>query len=290
MPEPKLNASAFAGMNGDFFMKNKRIGFIGVGNMAGAIIGGLTALSDGAFSVQDCIALYDANPEQYTRLKGNFKIAENIEQLVANSDIVVLAVKPQNYSEVLSEIRGLSLDGKLFVSIAAGISTQYIEKQIGAPVPVVRTMPNTPLLIGRGVTALCRNERVSDAAFDDVEEIFLARGETLRLEEKDMNKIIAATSSAPAYVFLMIKAICEGAKAQELACTGLKEAVCKMVAGSAELALQSEKSLDDLIRMVTSPKGTTEKALDVFYKYNLENIVSEAMLACTNRADELSMN
>lgn len=268
----------------------KRIGFIGVGNMAGAIIGGLTARSSGAFTKPEHIALYDANKEQYARLTGNFKITESIAELVDNAEIIVLAVKPQNYPDVLSEIRDLSLVGKLFVSIAAGISTQYIENQIGYNVPIVRTMPNTPLLIGRGVTALCKNKNVSDAMFAYVEKIFASQGETLRLGEEDMNKIIAATSSAPAYIFLMIKAICQGAAEQGLASDELKNAVCKMVIGSAELALQSDKGLDALIRMVTSPKGTTEKALDVFYKHDFEGIVSEAMQACTKRANELSMN
>ena len=149
-------------------------------------------------------------------------------------------------------------------------------------------MPNTPLLIGKGVTALCRNKNVSDAQFDLVEHIFAARGATLRLDEADMNKIIAATSSSPAYIFLMIKAICDGAAAEGIRCDNLRDAVCNMVIGSAELARRSDKSLDELIRMVTSPKGTTEKALEVFYAADFEKTVSDAMDACTRRADELA--
>ena len=115
-------------------------------------------------------------------------------------------------------------------------------------------MPNTPLLIGKGVTALCRNKNVSDAQFDLVEHIFASRGATLRLDEADMNKIIAATSSSPAYIFLMIKAICDGAAAEGIRCDNLRDAVCNMVIGSAELALRSDKSLDELIRMGASIK------------------------------------
>ena len=149
-------------------------------------------------------------------------------------------------------------------------------------------MPKTPLLIGKGVTALCRNKNVSDAQFDLVEHIFASRGATLRLDEANMNKIIAATSSSPAYIFLMIKAICDGAAAEGIRCDNLRDAVCNMVIGSAELALRSDKSLDELIRMVTSPKGTTEKALEVFYAAGFEKTVAAAMDACTRRADELA--
>lgn len=262
--------------------------FIGAGNMASAIIGGLTdkASADAVNPAQ--ITLFDKNPAQYARYGSDFPVAESAAEAVRPADIVFLAVKPQNYAEVLAELGKTDTSGKIFISIAAGISTAFVESYLGERAAVVRTMPNTPLLIGKGVTALCRNRNVTDAQFDLVESIFASRGATLRLDEADMNKIIAATSSSPAYIFLMIKAICEGAEAQGIVCGDLRAAVCNMVIGSAELALQSDKSLDELIRMVTSPKGTTEKALEVFYAAGFKDTVSRAMDACTKRADELS--
>ena len=256
--------------------------------MASAIIGGLTdkASADAVNPAQ--ITLFDKNPAQYARYGSDFPTAESAADAVKHADIVFLAVKPQNYAEVLAELGQTDTSGKIFISIAAGISTAFVESYLGSGAAVVRTMPNTPLLIGKGVTALCRNRNVTDAQFDLVESIFASRGATLRLDEADMNKIIAATSSSPAYIFLMIKAICEGAEAQGIICGDLRAAVCNMVIGSAELALQSDKTLDELIRMVTSPKGTTEKALEVFYAADFEDTVSRAMDACTKRADELS--
>lgn len=267
-----------------------KFAFIGVGNMASAIIGGLTDQHATNRVAPADITLFDKNAAQYTRFSSTFPIAQSAAEAVRDADIVILAVKPQNYAEVLSELDIVESQGKIFVSIAAGISTGFVESYLGAETAVVRTMPNTPLLVGKGVTALCRNKNVSDAQFDMVEQIFAARGTTLRLEEDDMNRIIAATSSAPAYIFLMIKAICDSAAAQGIQYKNLRDAVCNMVIGSAELALHSEKSLDDLIRMVTSPNGTTERALNVFYDAGFEKTVADAMEACTRRADELAQN
>ena len=266
---------------------DKTFAFIGTGNMAYAIIGGLVN-PDSALSVpKKHITLFDSNPQQYEKFGDEYSIASTVTDAM-QADIIVLAVKPQNYADVLTEINGVDLDGKILISIAAGISTAYIESKVGK-CAVVRTMPNTPLLIGKGVTALCRNQYVSDADFDLVEQICSASGTTIRLDESEMNKIIAATSSSPAYIFLMIKAICDGAEAQGIFCEDLRSAVCNMVIGSATLALESDKSLEELIRMVTSPKGTTEQALRVLYDADFEKTIAQAMDACTKRADELSL-
>ncbi len=265
---------------------NKTISFIGTGNMAFAIIGGLTAESSTMPVAKSSITLFDANSAQYDKFKGDFNIAENILEAV-KSDIIFLAVKPQNYADVLAQIKGTKLDGKIIISIAAGISTEFIENAVGS-CAVVRTMPNTPLLVGKGLTALCRNKNVSDADFELVEKMFAASGSTIRIDETEMNKIIPATSSSPAYVFLFIKAICDGSIAQGLKCDDLRRAVCDAVIGSAYLARESDLSLDELIRMVTSPKGTTERAMNVFYEEDFEGIISRAMDACLRRADELA--
>ncbi len=266
---------------------NKTFAFIGTGNMAYAIIGGLVHPASVLSVTKQKITLFDSNPAQYEKFGEGYTIAATIAEAM-RADIIVLAIKPQNYADVLEAVCGIDLDGKILISIAAGISTAYIESKVGK-CAVVRTMPNTPLLIGKGVTALCRNQYVSDSDFALVEQIFAAGGATIRLDESDMNKIIAATSSSPAYIFLMIKAICDGAKAQGICCDDLRAAVCNMVIGSATLALESDKSLEELIRMVTSPKGTTEQAMQVLYGAGFEKTIADAMDACTKRADELSL-
>lgn len=265
---------------------NKTISFIGAGNMAFAIVGGLTSENADVTIPKSQITLFDANVAQYDKFGNGFNIANDIHEAV-KSDIIFLAVKPQNYSAVLNEISGTNLDSKILISIAAGISTEYIENIVGK-CAVVRTMPNTPLLVGKGLTALCRNKNVSDEDFNLVESMFAASGFTIRIEESEMNKIIPATSSSPAYVFLFIKAICDGAISQGLECDDIRKAVCDAVIGSAYLAKESNLSLEDLIKMVTSPKGTTEQAMNVFYNDGFEATVKKAMDACLKRADELS--
>ncbi len=267
---------------------NKTFAFIGTGNMAYAIIGGLTAKDSALAIPKENIILFDVNTSQYEKFVGGFIFANSICEAVEKADIIVLAIKPQNYNDVLAEINGTKLSGKIIITIAAGISTEYICSKIGS-CAVVRAMPNTPLLVGKGVSALCRNDMVSDSDFDLIEKVFSASGMTFKLSEDDMNKICAVTGSSPAYVFLMIKAICEGAKAQGINSDDIYTAVCNMVIGSATLALKSDKTPDELIRMVCSPKGTTEQAMRVFYENGFEKTVLDAMDACTKRADELAL-
>lgn len=266
----------------------KNFAFIGTGNMAFAIIGGLTSKNSSLPVEPEHIILFDKNPAQYEKFSGAFVFADSIPAAARAADIIVLAVKPQNYDDVLAEINGIDMHGKIVITIAAGISTDYIAGKIGA-CAIVRAMPNTPLLVGSGVTALSRNAEVGDEDFSLIERIFSASGMTFTLDEGDMNKICAVTGSSPAYIFLMIKAICEGAKAQGVQSEDVYTAVCNMVIGSAKLALRSDKTPDELIRMVCSPKGTTEQAMRVLYENSFESTVMQAMDACTKRADELAL-
>lgn len=260
----------------------KTYAFIGVGNMASAIICGLEEKYP--------VVLYDKDTSKYDKFTADcYRTAENASDAVAAADYIVLAVKPQNFTEVLGGIAesGIDLAGKTFVSIAAGITIGKIEGSLG-PVSCIRTMPNTPLMIGKGVTALCRNERVSDEAFTDITEMFGSLGKTVEMPEKDLNAIISATSSAPAYVYLFVKAICDGAREQGLDYDNMTELVCSMVVGSACMLTETGKAPEELIRMVTSPNGTTERAMKVLYEKDFEGIVKEAMVRCTERAVELS--
>ncbi|NLK39991.1 MAG: pyrroline-5-carboxylate reductase [Clostridiales bacterium] len=270
---------------------DKKIAFLGTGNMASAIINGITAPDSAAHVDESRIVLYDIDQSKYAPYQNrSFILASSPVEAATIADYIVLAVKPQNYQTLLLELkRGVnSLSGKVFVSLAAGISTASIADTLGQDVAIVRTMPNTPLLAGYGVTALCRNDKVSDDDFNRIRGIFDSRGMTALLPESDMNKIISATSSAPAYVYTFIKAIYDGASAQGLENEALLEMICRTVIGSAEMVLRSKMPLDELIRMVTSPKGTTERALEVLNSHDFSDIIALAMKKCTERADELS--
>ena len=259
----------------------KKYSFIGAGNMAYAIIGGMKSGE---------ITVYDKMKSQYDKFGDSVKIADTVADAVKTADYVVLSVKPQNFSELTEEIRGskVCLEGKTFISIAAGVSCESICMGLGRDVPVIRTMPNTPLLIGKGVTALSKNEYVSDKAFDEIKEMFKASGSVFELPESKMNTVIAATSSAPAYIYYIIDCIYKEAMAEGLDGDSLLNMICEMVKGSADMIISSEKTPEELVRMVTSPKGTTEKAMEVFYSEGLDKMIARAMKACTKRAEELS--
>lgn len=149
-------------------------------------------------------------------------------------------------------------------------------------------MPNTPLLLGKGVTALCKNANVSNEDFEMVKSFFSSSGYITEIEENDINSLTAITSSSPAYVYLFAKGILEGAKALNFNYEDTLKMICYTLIGSANMILSSNKNIDDLISMVKSPNGTTEKALNVFEDRNFIDIISEAMKACKDRAEELS--
>ncbi len=259
----------------------KRYSFIGAGNMAGAIIGGM----------EECpVTVFDKNTAQYDKFPPEIKRAESIAQALEDGDYIFLAVKPQNFCEVLSEIKacGVDFDDKVFVSIAAGVKISSICRMLGREVPVIRTMPNTPLLIGSGVTALSRNEKVSEQAFNEIKETFSSCGKTLVLTEDKMNAVIAATSSAPAYIYYLIDCMTKEAVNEGMDASEIKTAICEMIKGSADMVMMSDKSPTELIKMVTSPNGTTERAMNVFYKGGFDEMIARAMKACTLRAEELS--
>ena len=264
----------------------RKIAFIGVGNMANAIIGGL--LRSGAVDHPHLI-LSDKFPEKcntYTAQGATFATTP-IEAAQA-ADCVVLAVKPQNFPEVLTDLGQVAgIENKLIVTIAAGITSETVRNALhGAP--VVRVLPNTPMLIGMGVSVICRADDVPPADFAFVTAMFEASGSVTIIDETEMNRIISVTSSSPAYVFAFIDAICKGATAQGLYGDALLPAVCDMVIGSATLLRDGGITPTEQISRVTSKGGTTERAMAVLSKRDMADMVKEAMQACTDRADELT--
>ncbi len=275
----------------------KKISFIGVGNMATAIISGITSRNLDPVLWSD-IVLYNRHKEKiehYAALGAT--VADSLEEAVNNSDCVVLCVKPQSFSEILPEFKKYKdIANKLFVSIAAGISSEVISAATNNA-PVVRVMPNTPMIIGQGVSAVCRNEYVSDEDYDFVCKIFSSAGSVIRIREDEMNRIISVTGSSPAYVFMMIKAMFQGACEQgliydESLSKGLTEkelidCICDTIIGAASLMKAGNKTPDEQIQTVCSKGGTTEQAVAELEKYDFYQAFSDAMKKCTSRAEEL---
>lgn len=258
--------------------------FIGAGNMASAIAGGI--IKSEILSPEN-IYLYDKNPDQYSKFDSRCKGVTELDNAFNCADIVFISVKPQNVKEILSILCNFDYSRKVFVSICAGVTIESIENILDGSM-VIRTMPNTPLMLGQGVTAMCHNNLVSEDDFNFVKQIFSSSGYVTEIKECDINSLTAVTSSSPAYIYLFAKAIMEGAHRLGFDYPDTLKMICDTLIGSANMILSCDKSLDDLISMVKSPNGTTERALNVFESKNLIDIVCEAMAECKNRAEELS--
>ena len=248
--------------------------------MAGAII-------DGAASYNIC--LYDTDTQKYDRfLSKGHTPCSSVAEAVEKGDYIFLCVKPQVAPAVLPEIAACELSGKVIISIMAGITLGSLASALGEDTAIIRTMPNTPLMLGKGVTALCRNQNVKDKCFSDICRLFSEMGEVMVVSEDKITAVTCASGSAPAYVYLFIKAIADEAREMGLEQKNLDQIIARMVIGSCHMVLESGKTPEELIRMVCSPNGTTERAMDVFEKEGFCEIISKAMQACGKRAQELA--
>lgn len=263
----------------------KKIGFIGAGNMATAIIKGVMAQNDGK---ADFINAFDTdNNKSALMSEMGVSVCKSGCEVVENSDITVLAVKPQNYLEVLEKIKPAVNESKTFVSIAAGISIGYVQSALGCKCPVVRVMPNTPLLLKKGATALCPSDNISDEDKQVVYNMFAGSGVCEYISEEHMNEIIAVNGSSPAYIYLFAKAMADYAQKQGIDYDKAMNLVCATLEGSAAMLRESGDSADVLIQKVSSKGGTTIAALDKLKEHGFYEAVQDAMDACTKRAEEL---
>ena len=253
--------------------------------MATAIIGGMIK-SD--FVAPELINIFDLDTAKcdYFSSKG-VTVVKSENDVVIKSDIIVLAVKPQNYAEVLSAMADIDCDGKIFVSIAAGISISFVREQLKQNVKVVRVMPNTPLLLSKGATALCPSDNMDESEFSPVKDMFALSGVVEIFEESHMNEIISVNGSSPAYVYLFAKAMVEYAESCGIDGDKALNLVCATFEGAAEMMRKSGDDIDTLIQKVSSKGGTTIEALNSFKENNFVGIIKDAMTACTNRAEEL---
>jgi pyrroline-5-carboxylate reductase len=259
----------------------KTIGLIGAGNMGEALING----SRKNYKVLIC----EASAERVHYLKSKYKIsAVDLKTLVAKSDVIVLAIKPQDLSAVLDQLAGQSLKGKLIVSIAAGITVSFIEQRLIQKAKVIRTMPNMPALIGEGITAVCKGRWSTEKDVKDVCGMLKGIGETLVVKEELMDAITAVSGSGPAYVFLFVECMIKAAQNLGLTPAQSKELVYKTLTGSAHLLEKADDDAATLRAKVTSKGGTTQAATDVFMARQIEKIFNDALVAARNRAKELA--
>ncbi len=261
------------------------VGFIGVGNLASSVISGMRKSEK---FKQTRLYLFDNYPEKAKSFENEFTMVCSSEaEVVANSDCIFIAIKPGDFEKTLKTNSDTSdLTGKFFVSTAAALTTDYISARLGGA-PVVRTMPNLPIANGIGATAVCGGQGIDEKQIQFVCDIFGASGMCVVLPEDMMNKVIAVNGSSPAYVYLFAKAMADWAVSNGFEAQIARQLVAQTLKGAAEMILKSEASLDDLIRAVCSPGGTTIEAVKVFNESDFSAVVSQAMDACTAKADLL---
>jgi pyrroline-5-carboxylate reductase len=269
-------------------MNNTTLTFIGGGNMASSLIGGLIA--DGWDPAR--IRVADTSTQRLQQLAEQFPIITTTSNSDAadHANVIVLAVKPQIIKSVAQELAdSVSQQQPLVISIAAGIPAATLGNWLGKSIAIVRTMPNTPAMVQSGATALYANANVSDDQRSTAESILRAVGIAIWVEdEAQMDAVTALSGSGPAYFFLFMEAL--QAAGQEL---GLPESTAQLLAlqtafGAAKMALESNEDAATLRRQVTSPGGTTEYAIRTFQEGGLEALVSKALLAAADRSRELA--
>lgn len=269
-------------------MQHIKIGFIGGGNMAASLIGGLIA--DGTTPSQIRVAEPDAERGQSLQQQFAIQLAADNMALVAESDVVVLAVKPQVLSTVCQQIAG-AVEGKrpLIISVAAGIRIGDIDRWLGDDNAIVRTMPNTPALVQCGATALYANCRVDDRQREIAERIMRAVGLTQWLENEPlMDAVTALSGSGPAYFFLVIEALEQAGCKLGLSAESSRVLALQTAFGAAKMALESNESSEELRRRVTSPGGTTERAIGILEQGDLRGLFERALTGARDRAQELA--
>jgi len=275
-----------AGKNEGIMSEQWRLVFLGGGQMAEAIAGGVIAA--GLLS-PDRIAASEvrADRREYLERKVGIKAVASNAEAVALGDVILLALKPQDIGTVLEEIGGAVRTDQLVVSIAAGVPLSKLEPPFAAPVPVIRVMPNTPCLVGAGMAAIARGKHATQEHVDRVLSIFNATGKAVTVAEKDLDAVTGLSGSGPGYVAVIIEALIDGGVRAGLTRDVATTLAIQTVLGSAQMLAQTGYHPAQLKDMVTSPGGTTIAGIHAMERGGLRATIIDGVVAATVRSREL---
>lgn len=261
------------------------VGFLGTGNMGEAIIRGIVS----KFNDNAEVYAYDVDSAKLEKLAElGVKAVSCEKELCEKCKYVFLAIKPQVFESVLPKLAESVKEDTVLVSIAAGISENYISGICGDNSHVVIVMPNTPFLLGEGATALAKGKYTTDEEFEVVRSIFRTGGIAEVVPMDKMKEIIAVNGSSPAFIYLFAKGFIDYAKSVDIDENAALKLFSQSLIGSAKMLTDSGKSIDELIKQVSSPGGTTIAGLEKLYEGNLTADADAACKACTKRAYELA--
>jgi pyrroline-5-carboxylate reductase len=264
---------------------SRKLGFIGGGQMAEAIIKGLL---DSSIYSSEKLKIVEPSEQRRIYLRDHYKITTaDIKETAGTCDALIMAVKPQVMASVLSDLKP-ALGEALLISIAAGIPLSFIAESLGKKrIPVVRVMPNMPALVQQGATALCKNNHVSDSDFNYVRSLFDTTGTTVSVDEHLMDAVTGLSGSGPAYVFSFIEALIDGGVKNGLNRETATELAVQTVLGAATMMSRTGEHPAVLRDRVTSPGGTTATGVHVLERYGFSGILISAVDAACHRSQEL---
>lgn len=266
---------------------NKTIGFIGGGNMGQAMIGGIlkSKLVD-----PKAITVADLDTNKLKQIANDFNINTTTDstELAKKADILILSIKPNIYNIVLNQIKDIINSNQLIITIAAGKSINNIESILGTNKNIVRTMPNTPALVGEGMSALCPNKNINEEHLNIAKSIFASFGKTEVVPEYLIDSVIGVSGSAPAYVFMFIEAMADAAVLGGLPRDKAYVFAAQAVLGSAKMVLETGKHPGELKDMVCSPGGTTIEAVASLEKTGMRSSIIESIKVCMEKSKDMT--
>ncbi len=261
------------------------IGVIGVGVMGEALLAGL--INSGSAPSAICIA--DKRAERLSELQNKYGVTPStIENIATDCDVILLVVKPQDMGALIETISPTIPATTLLVTFAAGKRSAFIEERVKPGTPVIRVMPNTPSLVGKGMAAISGGTHATESDIDFVTNFLASSSEVIVLAEELQDAVTATSGSGPAYFFYFVEEMIKGAIALGLSEAAATKLTIQTITGAAAMLNESGKSPTTLRENVTSPKGTTAAALETFYQANTGEIISAALKAARDRSQELA--
>ncbi|USK56397.1 pyrroline-5-carboxylate reductase [Cytobacillus solani] len=265
----------------------RKIGFIGCGKMAQAMIGGM--LQSNTVQPEQIVASARSQ-ETIDQASEKFQIQVTANNMLVaeQADILFLAIKPNLHAQIIEEIKHSIKKDTIIITIAAGISLDFLEESFNQPIKAVRSMPNTPSLVGEGMSAICANDFVTKDELENIIHVFSSFGEIEVIEEKLMNAIPAISGSSPAYVYMFIEALADGGVKNGLPREQSYHLAAQAVLGAAKMVLESAKHPGELKDEVCTPGGATIEAVAELENKGFRSAILSAMESCTAKTNSLS--
>lgn len=260
-----------------------KLGFIGTGNMASAIMGGI--IGKNIIPAEEIIgADLFAPGRERVKVQFGINVTDSNKEVVDNAEVIILSVKPQFYEDVINQIKGDIKENQIVITIAPGKTLAWLAEKFGKDVKIVRTMPNTPAMVGEGMTAMCPNEHLTEEEVAYVKSLLESFSRVEIVAERLMDVVVSVSGSSPAYVFMMIEAMADAAVADGMPRPQAYKFAAQAVMGSAKMVLETGKHPGELKDMVCSPAGTTIEAVQVLEERGFRSAIIEAMRVCAEKS------